>query len=143
MSFKLTPSEARSAWVKALRSGKYTQAKKFLAVRYGNSTSFCCLGVACELFIEIEGKKILDREYTKYRGINCIDYYSKINHYDSGNISGLPLVVMKWLGLQDWLGNVIGIRSLSKMNDTGVNFDDIATFIESEPEGLLASPENV
>lgn len=39
-------------WMKALRSGKYKQIKERLQSQYG----YCCLGVACELFIK-ESKK--------------------------------------------------------------------------------------
>ncbi len=35
-------------WVKALRSGKYSQTKEVLE----NKEGYCCLGVACDIFIE-------------------------------------------------------------------------------------------
>ncbi len=44
-------------WVKALRSGKYKQASESL--QFGNR--FCCLGVACKLFIPPE-KLIMDEQ---------------------------------------------------------------------------------
>ena len=37
-------------WVKALRSGKYKQTKRALQ----NKNGFCCLGVACVVFIKKE-----------------------------------------------------------------------------------------
>lgn len=47
---KLKP-EDKAKWVEALRSGKYRQSKNFLKHRFGGTTSFCCLGVACEIGI--------------------------------------------------------------------------------------------
>lgn len=35
-------------WTKALRSGKYKQSKHSLQ----NKDGYCCLGVACEVFVE-------------------------------------------------------------------------------------------
>ena len=43
-SFNLEP-ELKAAWLKALREGKYQQARQRL--RCGNG--FCCLGVLCDL----------------------------------------------------------------------------------------------
>lgn len=45
MPKRLTLTERRKKWLRALRSGKYKQARSNL--RDGNR--FCCLGVACDL----------------------------------------------------------------------------------------------
>lgn len=45
-------------WVKALRSGEYNQNKGKLQ----NEDGFCCLGVACDLFIP-KVKQDIDRGY--------------------------------------------------------------------------------
>lgn len=43
-------NEAAKKWIKALRSGEFTQTRKNLSVVDQNGTvSFCCLGVACDL----------------------------------------------------------------------------------------------
>lgn len=46
-------------WTKALRSGEYVQTRGTLQ----DSTGFCCLGVACDTFIE---KDLLTKEYGSY-----------------------------------------------------------------------------
>lgn len=49
--FKLDPKK-KKLWVKALRSGKYKQARERLCVTgYMGNKCFCCLGVACEIGI--------------------------------------------------------------------------------------------
>lgn len=42
-------AEHRKEWVKALRSGKYEQAKGTLKQTDGGREQFCCLGVACDI----------------------------------------------------------------------------------------------
>lgn len=42
---KKLPSEFKAAWIKALRSGEYTQTKDFLF----DGKGYCCLGVACKV----------------------------------------------------------------------------------------------
>lgn len=109
-------------WVAALRSGEYEQATGQL--RRGGR--FCCLGVACEVFI-LEGGDL-------ERIGNCY-----------GNVSTiLPLVVQQWLGIHEANGqwnlgtpDLRETRALSAANDNGATFDEIATLIESEPPGLF------
>ena len=60
IEFKL-PKAKKTKWVKALRSGKYTQGKKKLKRVMGSDIpgfynklakpEFCCLGVACDIGI--------------------------------------------------------------------------------------------
>ncbi|MBI2724617.1 MAG: hypothetical protein HYX42_00035 [Polaromonas sp.] len=45
--------EIKAKWVKALRSGEYEQAKKYLRTPDG----FCCLGVLCDLHAKETGNK--------------------------------------------------------------------------------------
>lgn len=65
-------------WVKALRSGKYTQTKNNLTDGVGH----CCLGVLCELYIKDTKDNIKDG--TLY------DYESEV----------LPQCVISWAGMQ-------------------------------------------
>lgn len=53
-----------SKWVKALRSGKYKQSKMELQTPKG----YCCLGVACDIFIKKE-KKMLSHPTKHLRGV--------------------------------------------------------------------------
>lgn len=48
-------------WVEALRSGKYGQTQYTLQ----DNNGYCCLGVACELFIPKERRQLTNQNYLK------------------------------------------------------------------------------
>jgi len=110
-------------WVKALRSGKYKQATGQLKRQDdGGSTTFCCLGVACELAVKAGAIKA-------YLGWN----------------GALPGEVRQWLGLSSTEGRFEKkklkgsfVIDLTDLNDNlKYSFKQIARFIESKPEGLF------
>lgn len=104
-------------WVKALRSGKYTQGKYSLR-SFGNS--FCCLGVLCDI-VDPKGWRI-DKTDGLY-------YYGKIRGL-------LPAKIAKITGIKTPNGLVAG-RSLTLMNDEdNVSFKRIANFIEKNYKDL-------
>jgi hypothetical protein len=124
-------------WVKALRSGKYTQAKHALRRSVATATpgqsveGFCCLGVLCNLHAqahpEIAAKQKNARKYM-------------------GKAGALPVEVMKWAGIRDNTGRptggklVVGTNSwshLASVNDfSDVGFPGIATLIEKNVRRL-------
>lgn len=110
-------------WVAALRSGKYKQGRGALK----KDGKYCCLGVACEI-----------------SGLN--KWYGRLpefRQYYMLEAGVLPLEVQKWLGLNDRGGGYCkGNRSLTQDNDKGVSFKEIASIIESEPEGLFVKSKN-
>ena len=115
------------AWVAALRSGEFKQAKQYLHLKDEVAgDSFCCLGVACKMF-DAANPDVL--RIGRTRGFV---------EYDScGSI--LPYVVQQWLGLGATTGVFDrGNKSLASQNDSGKSFAEIADIIESEPEGLFA-----
>jgi len=126
---KLNPNARK--WVKALRSGKYKQGRDYLCQLYGEEREFCCLGVACELFIR-SGNKL--RTAVRSDGGNYVEY--------GGNRGIVPGKVREWLGLRDNLGEYVNknglTSSLADLNDRGKSFENIADIIESQPEGLFA-----
>lgn len=132
MKNKLNPNARK--WVRALRSGKYKQTKEVLhrVTKRGKKEvhTYCCLGVACELYIESGGR--LGRSSANERG--AIAY--------AGSRTSLPPKVQKWLGLTHREGSlsdpVLGAYCLSNLNDAGKQFSAIAKVIESKPEGLFA-----
>jgi len=69
-------------WVKALRSGKYTQTKNNLCTEVGH----CCLGVLCELYIKDTKNNI------KEKGRYSTAVFD-------GETELLPECVMKWAGI--------------------------------------------
>lgn len=107
-------------WIDALRSGRYTQAKRALHTDNG----YCCLGVACELYQQEVGD--LSVTYDEDDG-----YY----RYD-GDRSLLPSKVANWLDLTDQSGS-FGNTALTTKNDCGASFEEIADIIESRPNGLF------
>lgn len=64
-------------WVKALKSGEYTQTRHALR----KDDSFCCLGVLCDLHSKETGEKWQDIKYL----------------YED---AGLPSEVIEWAGLE-------------------------------------------
>jgi len=103
-------------WVKALRSGEYTQSKYDLQ----NGAEYCCLGVLCDI-----GSK---------EGLS-------VGTTDNGNIVGTSLNSQKsikdWSGMKTAEGLLPGGSYLTRLNDTdNYTFEQIADVIEKEWENL-------
>ena len=109
----LSPKKARSEWVKALRSGKYRQGTHVL--RSTVDETYCCLGVACDLYSELEGNSMV-----KWKN-NISSSWEFLGH-----ICTLPNQVGRWLGIT----RPSFSEHLSSMNDSGKTFDEIASHIE-------------
>lgn len=128
--FTLTPEEFRALWVEELRSGNWKQGRNRLGTEDGK---FCCLGVACELYIRNGGelkKKILDDKSIEYSSpeSDCSSYFF------ISTTSYLPDVVRLALGLKYAAGLLISKYrnhdSLEQCNDSGCKFTTIANIIE-------------
>ena len=97
-------------WLKALRSGEYTQTQGWLVSPECNRYEHCCLGVlACEMVPEF------------------------VRPTNAGN--DIPGVDNQTGTLPDDLAILYGLdqptqRLLSRKNDAGNSFDDIADWIE-------------
>ena len=108
----------KEMWVKALRSGEYEQTQERLC----NKNGYCCLGVLCDLHAKETGQ--------------AWDSYPEGYEY-VGESGVLPDVVAVWAGLgdEDWMKEdsndpkVNGV-CLSKRNDDGMGFAEIADLIE-------------
>jgi hypothetical protein len=100
--------ELARKWVEALRSGNYEQAKFNLQL----NGKFCCLGVLCE----ISG---LEKKTTKG--------YTIYKHNEQVAAIILPLSFRSEIGLPGWIE-----ARLTKMNDSGDSFEQIALYIEKE-----------
>lgn len=127
-NFKHTPEEARKLWVEALQSGEYKQTTSTLrrtGPRGGNE-SFCCLGVACEVYRKAEGVGRWDTN----DGYGSGTFFPTENPTDRG-AGTLPEVVKNWLGLATpWASQINDIRSLTDLNDTSKwSFKDLAQLI--------------
>jgi len=111
-------------WIEALRSGKYKKGHSYL--KYGDT--FCCLGVATDLYIK-------EHKTLKWDSSSDVCLFKC-------NSTLLELVVQKWLGLNSNSGDFDeqkkGETSLTLLNDNVYKtFKPIADFIETEPKGLF------
>jgi hypothetical protein len=134
--FKHTPEQARKLLDTALRSGEYKQCKGALRIK----DTFCCLGVAEELFRIHEGQ---GEWITPEREEVCYEF--AINGV--GRTGTLNPDVQDWLGFSNQTG-AWGLEnsshgpetnSLARLNDHGKTFIGIADTIKSNPPGLLKS----
>ena len=108
-------------WIRALRSGKYTKRTGKLTDDCG--TSFCALGVLCDL---ADRSNIAQRNGTGYEGLAGTNGKSS---------SSLPAVVKEWSGLEtvDPYIFINGNRdSVAGHNDAGRTFVEIANGLERE-----------
>jgi hypothetical protein len=124
-------NENARKWVEALRSGEFKQAQRKLRRSDG---TFCCLGVACELY---------RRECGEGEWVGVADEnYLEFDVSDERTELGLPKSVKDWLGLNSPEGEFKHKRAgrtwLTVKNDQGASFEEIAALIETEPEGLFA-----
>jgi hypothetical protein len=60
MKLSIKDKKEITIWIGALRSGLFKQTIGVLQ----NDIGYCCLGVACELFVD-DKRKIFDNEYSK------------------------------------------------------------------------------
>lgn len=127
-------------WAQKLESGQLKQGKHRLCNKDGlGGVSYCCLGVVCELYIELGGdlEKV---EYQNHYG------YNEEGH-DLSRTGVLPREVQDWIGMNTNEGRYIDrqgypIASLVADNDSfGRNFEQIARIIRSRPKGLFISKE--
>ena len=121
-------TEPQRRLVEALRSGEFSQATDYLRViGVDGSASYCCLGVACEIYRRETGLGHWD------------DVAFHASEHDSNN-GILPHAVQEYFGFTD-AGSTFAqdgeLTQLTILNDAGYSFEQIADVIESEPHGLL------
>lgn len=144
----MTNAEVITKWVNALRSGDYRQTDGTLRRDNGDGTSFCCLGVLCDLAVK-EG--VIDPPAHIQVGDGG-DYYL----YE-GEADIPPSEVCDWAGLYDSDPDVEYMEysesdgvchyedrdSLTSLNDArGKTFDEIADILEYNylnPKGVYSS----
>ncbi len=132
-------NQAVRLWAKAVESGRFIQGKGNLC----RDSKHCCLGVACEVFLEQGGVLAVKRQGTVTR----VGFAAEYRDYFGGNGNYLPLEVAEWLGIplsetqkrffNDREGDPrLPVRdrdgftlSLSTLNDDGLTFPQIADVI--------------
>ena len=117
--------EIAELWVKALRSGEYTQAAGVLR----RDDSFCCLGVLCDLYREATSDGTWDE--TPRSEPDGLPVYAF-----AGAEETLPNEVITWAGMETPNGILDPVESgaeemcLSGLNDDGSTFSGLALVIE-------------
>lgn len=114
-------------WVAALRSGDYKQGRRQLR---NGANEFCCLGVLCNLHAQAHPTiAAAQKELSLYMGFHgelapAVLKWSGIStpygRFDTANKLTIP----------DDIRDIVYNGSLSAANDIGIEFRDIATFIE-------------
>lgn len=115
----------KKAWVKALRSGEYTQGSNMLCLigtMKDDPDSFCCLGVAADLLIlnghDLEWEKNPNYPVSMRLNTSAGTHPCKLSPIKAA----LPVWLMDWLRPRE--------RRLIEMNDGGMSFKDIADWLE-------------
>lgn len=104
----------KTEWVKALRSGEYKQGKGRLMLKDAEgNTTFCCLGVLCNILGMKANPAGMYRDKTQY----------SFGH--TYNASYPTTEVMSLVGLTHDQARLLAI-----MNDDGNSFKAIADYIE-------------
>jgi hypothetical protein len=121
----------KQKWVKALRSGRYKQARGTLGRQLTNDQrSFCCLGVLCDLHAKEHNLQFSLRNETGKRPV--LSYF--------GEECLLPKEVINWAGLKKGNPLIKGrltqggdVQSLAGLNDgLKLGFKEIAKAIEKD-----------
>lgn len=140
--YKLNCEAARKAWIEALRSGEYTQTQEQLRrlqpvykedPETGDTTDevlqsagFCCLGVACDLYLKLEQPASMKWDDEKF--VYSMDVDGTVHHV----VGDLPTVVQDWLGLIDSEGkHRYDGTTLAERNDSGDSFEGISSKLET------------
>lgn len=112
--------EAVQAWVEALRSGDYKQARSGLCSLDAQNevVGYCCLGVACEIYAKTHNDLLITNGGMMSRSRN----YDKASGY-------LPEKVYNWL-TDDNKEHSINQVALAARNDAGRPFLELADLIE-------------
>lgn len=104
MRFRNTAQEARRLWKEALRSAKFGQCKGAMCrlASPGDqspaSRTYCCLGVAAEVFIDAEPAFALTRHVDVTESDPRVGYRLGHDSLVQFNYGTLPEIVGHWLG---------------------------------------------
>lgn len=130
----VTSEELRTRQIKlveALESGAYAQGGGQLRDDFtGNSDDadkFCCLGVACDIYMKETGKGYWEGTY--------------FHDDESFSQTRLPENVKLWFGFSSYTGGHTrpdgGYTRLDNLNDRGVPFSSIADIIDSNSKAIF------
>lgn len=134
----MTNTAAIKQWTDELRSGNRNQTTGKLDEEINGVRRQCCLGVACDLFRDEIGLKVVVRT----------DDFKSLYEYGEHQETGLlPTEVMDYLGFDDYnpaielplnneqrnqvdLDAMSSMFTLAQLNDGGLTFEQIADVID-------------
>lgn len=111
--------EAKAIWIKALRSGKYSQSYRGLR----DNNGYCCLGVLMDCFINTENS---DAQW-QHENTDCYRVISSNDKRPSYGLLHQTTKFKKWAGdIPSWIECI-----LINLNDSEqADFNQIANWIE-------------
>ena len=124
--------EIAKIWMEALKGDKYIQGRMYLRTTASRSifapARHCVMGVLCDLY---------QRNNPSDQLVATVDERIKglfVTNYDGCISDTLPPKVIAWAGLSTGDGSYISSYnrrlSLSRLNDGGTGFDNLAASIE-------------
>jgi len=123
--------EVKGLLIDALKSGDYNKTKGHLKTVYEDSSSYCCLGVLCE----VAGKETdLDATFvrTAFTGVGVVEGIIRKDRddddieHDNDYSSYPPNDIRDWAGLTDE-----DMIKLANLNDEVETFQPVIDFIEA------------
>jgi hypothetical protein len=122
-------TEIITRWIDALRSGKYTQARKKL--RDPDTNGMCCLGVLCDLYSQ-DNPKAGWKPFTT-GDATVVPFYNDLEGKDDIRNVDTMMPSKAVLAWADLIGNSeeIFAQELAVKNDSGETFEEIAQRIEN------------
>lgn len=114
MKFTTSPEDARKKWVAALLSGDYEAGARGI-IRDGDK--FDPLGVACDVFMQTEGKG------------HWVPIGWYFNSGEDIKSNFLPTTVARWLGNDDVHFRLADGSTVARRNDDGATFQEIAAMV--------------
>lgn len=118
----------KAIWLKALRSGEYVQGEGYLCTASDTRLKHCCLGVLCDVLIP-ESRSKTTETIVRYDGaMYClpasVEALAGLDEAD-------PQIEIPGLEYKDNCGGMWYNKiKLSKLNDDGFTFSQIADLIE-------------
>jgi hypothetical protein len=138
--------EKVAIWAEALRSGRFTQGKQHLTRRFPMMTTYCCVGVACEI-AGLQSEADRQRDATTL----AVATFLRYGRYRVSDLA--PRELLEWLGFDLPAPHVHKARlylaggyhnDLVELNDVhDWSFESIAAAIEKYGVGINYSKPSI
>lgn len=124
------PEKAATQWLRALRSGKYTQAIGTLY--FPANGGFCCLGVQQKCAVgKIEVQGLPDMNFATIKKLDNTDYLESENYPSLKYLRSQGIFYGKESGSEDQKPYIPSRNNdAAELNDNGHSFDEMADLLE-------------